>query len=136
MENNDLILISTSTVNNNNGSYTVTKLYKASNTAKDTTYNTYGIKDVTHYESDDSITWQYTLTGYFTVTSGVSSVCTNATYSQYINASGWYFSNGSATYSGNTAYGAGTYKYKILFITIQTIEIDISISCDIYGNLT
>lgn len=93
-------------------------------------------RDVTHYDSDDEVEWKYTLTGTFTYTYGVSATCTNAYYTQTINDDSWTFSDGDATRTGATAHGVGTYVKKFWFITIQTINVDISLTCDIYGNVT
>ena len=91
---------------------------------------------VTVYNANDEIACQYTLFGEFQVVSGVSVVCTSATYTQNIYDTGWSFSNGQATKSGATAYGVGKFTKKVLFITTKEIEIDISFTCDIYGNVT
>ncbi len=93
-------------------------------------------KDVTYTDSNGNLEWKYTLTATFSYVSGVSSTCTKASYSQTINDSSWSFSDGSATKSGNTAYGKGTFKHKVLFITTKTYNIDISMTCDKYGNVT
>lgn len=99
------------------------------------TYSKTGVCIVTKYSATGSILWEYTLTGYFTVTTGVSSVCTGATYSQYSNSSSWTFSEGGTSYSGNNAYGKGKFTYKVLFIVLQNVIIDIRVSCDEYGNI-
>lgn len=100
------------------------------------TTTTIGAKDVTFKNTDGEVEWTYTLTGYFTYDPGVSSTCTNATYTSDINANGWTLNNATATRSGNTAYGVGVYIKKVLFIKVNEIDIDISISCDSYGNLS
>ncbi len=46
------------------------------------------------------------------------------------------FSNGSASKSGNAAYGKGHYTKKALSIEIKNIDVDISLTCDVYGNVT
>lgn len=101
-----------------------------------TSFTKVGNKFVTCYDKDNNLEWKYTLSAEFSVVEGVSATCTSATYSQTIYASGWSFSNGNATKSGNTAYGVGTFKRKVLFVTVETKIIDISISCDVNGNLS
>ena len=78
--------------------------------------------------------WRYTLIGYFTYEEGVSCVCTNATHEVTISDDWWHFSDGANTWSGNAAYGTGTFKYNVLFITTKTLYIDLRICCDSYGN--
>lgn len=86
--------------------------------------------------SNGVLEWKYTLTATFSYVAGVSSTCTQASYTQSIYENGWSFSNGSATKSGNVATGKGTFKHKVLFITTKTYNIDISLTCDKYGNVT
>ena len=126
----------------NNGSYiTITLIAKDISTLSLTstnsaTFTKAGNKVVTCRDKKGNLEWEYTLFAEFSVVENVSATCTSATYSQTIYASDWSFSNGNATKSGNTAYGVGTFKRKVLFVTVDTANIDISISCDVYGNLS
>lgn len=95
-----------------------------------------GGKDATYKDSDGNLEWKYTLSGTFSYVPGVSSTCTSATYKNNIYDDSWSFSDGSATKSGNKAIGKGTYVKKFLFITTKTCNVDISITCDTYGNLS
>lgn len=118
------------------GSYIVKTIVSNPVESRSSTFTKTGNIVASHYSGDDELLWQYTLYGEFLVNSGVSAVCTSATYTQNIYASSWSFSNGQATASGNTAYGVGTFKDKVLFVTIKTVDIDLNIVCDIYGNLS
>lgn len=100
------------------------------------TFTKTGNKVVSCHDKKGNLEWEYTLFAEFSVIEGISATCTSATYTQTIYANDWSFSNGNATKSGNTAYGIGTFKRKVLFITVDTANIDISISCDVYGNLS
>lgn len=95
-----------------------------------------GGRDVTFADPNGTLEWKYTLSATFSYVSGVSSTCTSASYTKTIYDNDWSFSNGSATKSGNTAYGKGHFTKKVLFITIKNYDIDISISCDKYGKLS
>ncbi len=106
------------------------------NSTQSKSFNKVGNKFATCYDKNNNLEWKYTLSAEFEVVEGVSATCTSATYSQTIYANDWSFSNGNATKSGNTAYGVGTFKRKVLFVTVDTANIDISISCDVYGNLS
>lgn len=132
----DLILISSETTYESDGSYTVSNLYTSSIAPIGDVYNTYGKRDVTKYSTTNTVLWVYTLTGYFTVDTGVSCVCYDASYTYNISGSGWSFSNGSTTYYDNVANGKGTFKHKLLFVTTQTVNIDLYLACDEYGNLS
>lgn len=93
-----------------------------------------GSCDVYCEDSDGKMEWKYTLTATFSYSYGVSSTCTSASYTQTIYDDKWSFSDGSAERSGNTAYGKGHYVKKWLILS-KDIDIDISLSCDINGNV-
>lgn len=89
-----------------------------------------------HENSNGETEWLYTLFATFSYVKGVSSVCTDTYYTQTIYQGNWTFSNGAATKSGNTAKGTGNYIKKVLFITTQDIDINLTLTCDIYGNVS
>ena len=93
-------------------------------------------KTQTKKDSGGNVEWKYTLTGTFSYTYGVSASCTGASYSKTIYDSVWSFSNGSATASGATATGNGTFTKKVLFITVDTVNVHLTLTCDKYGNVT
>lgn len=90
----------------------------------------------TYKDSDGNVKWEFKLTATFSYEYGVSATCTKASYSKTINDSSWSFSDGSATKSGNVATGKGTFKFKVLFITTQTHNVTVTLTCDKYGNVT
>ena len=92
-------------------------------------------RDAYFADSNGKIEWKYTLTATFTYDYGVSSTCTSASYTQTIYDDQWSFSEGSATKSGNIAYGNGHYVKKRLFVVIKDVDVDLSFSCDIYDNV-
>lgn len=118
------------------GSYLIKTIISDTVPPRATTFTKSGNIVASYYDGDDTLLWEYTLYGEFEVVSGVSAVCTSATYTQTIYANRWSFSNGQATASGNTAYGVGTFKKKVLFVTTSTVDVDLNIVCDIYGNLS
>lgn len=104
--------------------------------ARATAMTIYARRDATYTTSDGTVEWKYTLNGTFSYVYGVSATCTDASYTYVINDDSWSFSNGSATKSGNVARGKGTFKYKVLLITIQTQKVDLTLTCDVYGDVT
>ena len=74
--------------------------------------------------------------GYNEIIDSDNNVCYWDKNKNNIYDSSWTFSNGSATRSGNTAYGKGHYTKKVLFITTKNYDVDISVSCDKYGNIS
>lgn len=92
-------------------------------------------KDATYADSKGNLEWKYTLYGTFSYVYGVSSTCDKASYSQTIYDNSWSFSDGSAARYGNTAHGKGHYDKKVLFITTESKDVDVKLTCDIYGNI-
>lgn len=137
--------ISTERIPLDNGDYLVIQLitYKEKHSeganyhTDSAKYTKKGRKFATRYNSDGQIVWQYILEGTFSVINGVSANCTDSSYSTDIRISNWSFSDGNATKSGNKATGVGTFKYKRLWIVVtETVKIDLSITCDVNGNLS
>lgn len=140
-EQNHSILIDDETEYYDDGSYTEYKTYLVENNNALSSnlglqYNKTGERIVTNYDAKNNVQWIYTLTAEYLIEDGVSVVCVNARYSTTIYNNNWKFSDGSSSYSSNTAYGNGKFTHKILFITTKTITIDIVLSCDKYGNLS
>lgn len=104
--------------------------------ARASTQTKTGSRDVTFTDTNGNVEWKYTLSATFSYVYGSSVSCTSSTYKNNIYDSSWTFSNGSATRSGNTAYGKGHYTKKVLFVTTKNYDVDISVSCDKYGNIS
>ena len=120
------------------GSYLTvhTPVITASNNPRSTSNTITATRPITYTNRNGEIEWEYNLVATFSYVYGSSVTCTNATYNYTINKNSWHFSNGSTSRSGGTAYGYGTFKDKVLFITTQTVNIDTYLTCDIYGNLS
>ncbi|MBQ3016022.1 MAG: hypothetical protein IJD79_04500 [Clostridia bacterium] len=123
-----------------NGSYIITtfSVIPTDNSVQTaaTTYTKQGTKTINCYSSDNELEWEYTLTGTFTVNNGISATCTNATHSKTIYSSKWSFSDENTYAENNVAHGKGVFKRKVLFIVVEKTNVDISITCDVYGNLS
>lgn len=135
----DFTLISSETKYFEDGSYIVYETLEQKNDVLlfSSSYTKTGTRNVTKYDSNNKVQWIYTLSAEYWIEEGISVSCTKADYSTTINNSSWSFSNGSASYSGNTAYGKGKFTYKVLWLfPTQNVNIDIQLSCDSYGNLS
>lgn len=121
-----------------NGNYLVIKVKEQNSEiiTRGTSYYKTGQLEVAEYNKNDKVLWTYTLTGTFLIETGISCISTNATYSTEIYNSVWSFSDGSTSYANNYVRGLGTFKRKILLITTQTIDIDVTLYCDSYGNIS
>lgn len=94
-----------------------------------------GYKKIDLYNSKDELEWTYTLIGTFKITTGVSVVCTDSTYTIEIYNDDWHMTAHDNSYAGSEAYGTATMKRKVMFITTNTCDIDATVGCDEYGNI-
>lgn len=120
------------------GSYIVEtfRLFPQNNYSKSSQNTTQGTKSICYYTGDNELEWEYQLVGIFTFIPGVSSNCISATRNLFIHSDKWSFSNENTYHENNVAHGKGTFKKKVLFITIKTVDIDVYITCDTNGNLS
>lgn len=95
-----------------------------------------GKVETKYTDSNGKVDWIYILHGTFSYIPGVSSECTDASYEQEIYYNGWKFSEGSATKSGNSAFGNGKYELYYLFIIGKTYNVDLHMSCDVNGKIS
>lgn len=94
-----------------------------------------GSKTYEYYSVDGRCLWNVTLSGSFTY-SGSTSSCTAASVSTTIYDSAWYTASKDASRSGNTAYGSATMGRKALGVTVQTVPVSLTLTCDADGNLS
>ena len=119
------------------GSYiTIIVTENISNITRATAYTKTGSKHYVMQNKDGDELWRFTVNGTFSVNSGVSATCTKSTYSIKITEDAWQNDSASASKSGNQATGTATFIKKLLFITTDTRECSVVLSCDKNGNLS
>ena len=94
-----------------------------------------GNKEYYQSDSNGNAICKATLTGSFSY-NGTSSSCTGASCNVTIYNSAWSTKSVNAYTSGNSAIADVTMERKFLFITLETLNFSIVLSCDKYGNLT
>ncbi len=114
------------------GSYLTDELivvqYRVNNTKSGTRIRNY-------YTSDGTLEWKAVLSGTFTYT-GTTSTCTSSSCNVTIYNSDWYTVSKSASKSGNTATASVTMGKKLLGVTVATIPVSLTLTCDNNGNLS
>lgn len=100
------------------------------------TYTKSGTKVYNSRNADGEILWTFSLKGTFTVNPGVSATCTSSVYTTSNLASGWELEFGNASKSGNKAMADYIFKHKVLFITTQTVEGSLTLTCSANGTLS
>lgn len=94
-----------------------------------------GKKSYTYYDSDNVSQWNATLTGKFTYT-GSSATCTSSSVDVTIYDSSWVVAYKLAGKSGNKATASITMSDKLAGVTIISVPVSLSLSCDANGNLS
>lgn len=126
--------ISEETVYFSDGSFATVALYE-SNTAAvySDTYTKSGSKVYAMKDKDGNVLWKFTLKGSFKVNSGVSAVCTSATYSSKIENGNWSLKTATASKTSNKAVGDATYQLKVLLIIKSEKSCHLELKCDKNG---
>lgn len=136
IENKNVIVISeTVTQLDDNSSITVTVTEEIPEISTYATSTKTGSKTYT-YKKDGEIQWKLTVTGKFRYEAGVSSEAISASYSVSDLASGWSSSNHGYWVNNNTANAEATFTHKVLFITDETKECRVTLTCDKNGSLS
>lgn len=91
---------------------------------------------VTYYDGNDKKQWDYTLYATFLYREGVSAQVQNRSDEYNIYNSEWSMVSHGTTIDADTAFGTVSMKQTVLLLTIRTVAIGISITCDAYGNIT
>ncbi len=121
------------------GTTITTTLYDT--TSKDvvtmgTTYTKTGSKNTVATNDKGEELWRFTLNGTFSVNPGVSATCTQASHTVKITSNAWQNETATSSKSGNQAIGYGKFVRKVLFITVETREANLTLTCDKNGNLS
>lgn len=136
-ENPEVIISETTEYFEDGSSITTTITQQTSNIMPlSSTYNLTGSKTKTGKDSSGNVLYKFKITGTFLVNEGVSATCTAVSCSASDCNYGWELDSSTTSKSGNTAHATGVFKKKTLFITTQTIELPISLSCDKNGVLS
>ena len=103
---------------------------------KASVYTKSGSKHYIFFNNDKVEVWRFSVNGTFTINPGISSTCTQDSYSITISDSTWENAAASTYHFGNQAIGDATFIKKLLLITIDTQNCNIVLSCDNNGNLS
>ena len=110
--------------------------YSDSPSPKNVTSTTFtSRRDATIENSDGTVACKFTLTARFTYEYGVSSACIGTSHTYNVYDDKWSYKSGSSSYSGNTATGAATFTKKLFLFITQDHVVNISLTCDKYGNV-
>jgi len=137
---NNMVLISEDIEYLSNGITLITSIYEdisinKSSATKGTPYTKSGKRTQTAKNGTTTL-YSFTITGTFTVNPGVSATCTSSVPSHTIDHSDWSLSSSSASKSGNKALGTGVFKRTLLFFTVETQTLNLTLTCSTNGVLS
>lgn len=118
------------------GSMIITSVYEDVAVSRSSLYNKAGSKERVYTDENGNIVWSLTVYGEFRVVEGASVTCTSASCSVEIYDSEWECVTKYASTSGSQAVAHGEFQRKILGIVISERNVDVTLSCDPYGNLS
>lgn len=114
------------------GSYCVTTITYSGERA---TNKRTGSKVKAYYDSESTKLFSLTVHGSFNY-DGSTVTCIDASYTYEIYDSAWSLKSATASKSGATATASGTFVKKVLGITVNTITLTPTLTCDKDGNLS
>ena len=112
------------------GSYGVT-LLKTSNSKGITT----GTKGYKHYDSNDNLVWEASITASFTY-NGTTATCIDVSKSITVYDSSWKCKTADCSKDGETAMGSFTMKRHRFLKPSQNQSCSFTLTCDKNGNIT
>ena len=131
----ELVLVSEIVEYLEDGSSIITSMYEEVVMSRSNLYNKTGSKVYRYRNADGVILWTLTINGEFRVIEGASVTCTAASCSTTIYNDNWSCTRKSAAPSGNQAVANGVFEMIVLGIAISRQEVNVTLSCDPYGNL-
>lgn len=131
----ELILVSETVEYLEDGSSIITSVYEELVQTRSNLYDKAGSKVYRYRNADGVVLWTLTVSGEFRVIEGASVTCTSASCSTAIYNDAWSCTRKSASPSGNQAVANGVFEMRVLGIVISTENVNVTLSCDPYGNL-
>ena len=131
----ELVLISETVKYLEDGSSIITSVYEEVVQTRSNLYTKAGSKIDRYVNTDGEVVWSLTVHGEFRVIEGASVTCTSASCSTAIYNDAWRCTRKSAAPSGSQAVANGVFEKTLLGIVISTENVNVTLSCDPYGNL-
>lgn len=131
----ELILVSETVEYLEDGSSIITSVYEELVQTRSNLYDKAGSKVYRYRNADGEVLWTLTVSGEFRIIEGASVTCTSASCSTAIYNDAWSCTRKSASPSGNQAVANGQFQKTLLGIVVDTENVNVTLSCDPYGNL-
>jgi len=133
---NNLELVSETVEYYEDGSTLVISVFVEPVRSRSNLYNRLGRKVYEYRDADGDILWTFAVTGEFRVLEGASVTCISASCSTEIFDEAWVCTRKYAETSGSWAIANGEFERSLLGIVIDRDTVQVSLTCDVYGNLS
>lgn len=133
---NNLQLVSESVEYYEDGSSLVISVYEETVQTRSNLYNRVGRKDYKYRDANGTVLWTFAVTGEFRVLEGASVTCISASCSAEVFHEAWVCTRKYAETSGSWAIANGEFERSLLGIVIDRDTVQVSLTCDVYGNLS
>lgn len=133
---NNLQLVSESVEYYEDGSSLVISVYEETVQTRSNLYNRVGRKDYKYRDANGTVLWTFAVTGEFRVLEGASVTCISASCSTEIFDEAWVCTRKYAETSGSWAIANGEFERSLLGIVVSRESVEVSLTCDVYGNLS
>ena len=134
-ESGELVLVSETVKYLEDGSSIITSVYEEVVQTRSNLYTKTGSKVDRYVSTEGETVWSLTVHGEFRIVEGASVTCTSASCSTAIYNDAWSCTRKSAFPSGNQAVANGQFQKTLLGIVVDTENVNVTLSCDPYGNL-
>lgn len=131
----ELVLVSETVKCLEDGSSIITSVYEEVVQTRSNIYTKTGSKVDRYVSTEGETVWSLTVHGEFRIIEGASVTCTSASCSTAIYNDAWNCTRKSASPSGNQAVANGQFQKTLLGIVVDTENVNVTLSCDPYGNL-
>jgi len=133
---NNLELVSETVEYYEDGSTLVISVFVEPVRSRSNLYNRLGRKVYEYRDADGDILWTFAVTGEFRVLEGASVTCISASCSTEIFDEAWVCTRKYAETAGSWAIANGEFERSLLGIVIDRDTVQVSLTCDVYGNLS
>lgn len=130
------VLISENIEYLDDGMSIVTSVYEDLTFMRSNLYNKSGSKIYRFRNADGEVLWTLTIHGEFRIIEGASVTCISATCSAEVYDPNWSCTRKSALPSGSWAIANGEFERSLLGIVVSRESVEVSLTSDVYGNLS
>lgn len=132
----ELVLVRETVAYLEDGSRIITSVYEEATTTRSNLYNKTGSRIDRYVDAGGAVLWSLTVHGEFRILEGASVTCISATCSSEVYNSDWTCTRKTATPSGSWTIANGEFAKTLLGIVVSRESVEVSLTCDVYGNLS